>query len=171
MLNPEYGLVNQVLRLVGIEGPLWLATPRGAMAALILVTLWTTGSTIVIYLAALQEIPAVLYEAAVVDGAGPLWRFLHVTVPGLSPVILFNCVLGIITSWQVFALPYVLFKATPGPGRSTYFYSMYLFDNAFRYLKMGYASALGWIQFLIILAATGLLFAGSRRLVHYRGAT
>jgi multiple sugar transport system permease protein len=93
-----------------------------------------------------------------------------VTLPGISPVILFNVIIAIITTWQVFALPYVMWRTRPGPDRATYFYTMYLYDNAFRYLKMGYASAMAWIQLLIILALTGLVFLASRRAVHYRGA-
>ncbi|MHC4064955.1 MAG: carbohydrate ABC transporter permease [Planctomycetota bacterium] len=170
MLNPQFGLINHGLRLLGIEGPTWLASPGWAMTSLVLVSLWGVGSPVVIYLAGLQEIPDTLYEAARLDGAGALRQFWHVTLPGLSPVILFNIVIAIIVTWQVFALPYVMMKGSPGPERSTYFYTMYLFDNAFRFLKMGYASAMAWIQFLIILGLTGLVFLRSRRTVHYRGA-
>ena len=169
MLNPQFGLINHGLGLLGIEGPTWLASPRWAMGSLVLVSLWGVGSPMVIYLAGLQEIPKTLYEAARLDGAGPIRQFRHVTLPGLSPVILFNVVIGIIAAWQVFALPYVMMRGSPGPDRSTYFYTMYLFDNAFRFLKMGYASAMAWIQFLIILALTGLVFLLSRRAVYYRG--
>ncbi len=170
MLNPQYGLINHGLRLIGIEGPTWLASPGWAMTSLVMVSLWGVGSPVVIYLAGLQDIPASLYEAARLDGAGPVRQFWHVTLPGISPVILFNVVIAIIATWQIFALPYVMMKSSAGPDRSTYFYTMYLFDNAFRYLKMGYASAMAWIQFLIILALTGLVFWLSRRMVHYRGA-
>lgn len=170
MLNPQFGLVNQGLRQVGIDGPMWLASPGWAMTSLILVSVWIIGAPMVIYLAGLQDIPVSLYEAARLDGASRLGQFRHVTLPGLSPVILFNVVISIIAAWQVFALPFVMMKSSPGPDRSTYFYTMYLFDNAFRYLKMGYASAMAWIQFAIILALTGLVFAVSRRMVHYRGA-
>jgi len=170
MLNPQFGLINEGLRIIGIEGPLWLASPRWAMASLILVSLWIIGGPVVIYLAGLQEISATLYEAARIDGASTIRQFWHVTLPGLSPVILFNVIVGIIATWQVFALPFVMMKASPGPDRSTYFYTMYLFDNAFRYLKMGYASAMAWIQLLIILALTGIVLYFSRRMVYYRGA-
>ncbi len=169
MLNPEYGLVNQTLGHVGIDGPGWLDSPRWAMVSLVLVSLWFIGSPVVIYLAGLQDIPDTLYEAAELDGASRLRSFWHVTLPGLSPVILFNVIMGLITAWQVFALPYVMWRGRPGPDRATYFYTMYLFDNAFRYLKMGYASAMAWIQLLIILALTGLVFWTARRMVHYRG--
>jgi multiple sugar transport system permease protein len=170
MLNPEYGLMNQALGVVGIEGPGWLDSPQWAMVALVLVSLWFIGSPVVIYLAGLQEIPEMLYESAELDGASAVRRFWHVTLPGLSPVILFNVIVGIIATWQVFALPYVMWRGRPGPDRATYFYTMYLFDNAFHYLKMGYASAMAWIQLLIILALTGLVFLVSRRAVYYRGS-
>lgn len=212
MLNPEAGLVNQVVRPAGravlpaVEavqslvsstagepdpaagaqagratgavriaqdlagGPPWLDRPGWAMCSLVLISLWLIGSPVVIYLAGLQEIPETLYEAAELDGASRLRQFWHVTLPGLSPVILFNVIVGIIGTWQIFALPYVIWRTRAGPESSTYFYTMYLFDNAFRYLKMGYASAMAWIQLLIILALTGLVFLASRRTVHYRGS-
>jgi multiple sugar transport system permease protein len=170
MLNPEYGLINSSLRAAGLAGPLWLESPQWAMFSLVLVSLWFVGSPVVIYLAGLQEIPETLYEAALLDGASRWRRVWHVTLPGLSPVILFNVVIGLITAMQVFALPFVMWRMRPGPDRATYFYTMYLYDNAFRYLKMGYASAMAWIQMLIIVALTGLVFLLSRRAVHYRGA-
>ena len=170
LLNPELGPINNLLRALGVENPpLWRDSPQWAMAALVMVSLWFVGSPVVIYLAGLQEIPQSLYEAALLDGASRVRQFWHVTLPGLSPVILFNVVIGIINAWQVFALPYVIWQTRPGPDRATYFYTMYLFDNAFSYLKMGYASAMAWIQLLIILALTGLVFLVSRRMVHYRG--
>ncbi len=170
LLNPEYGLLNTGLHALGMaQPPLWLESPRWAMASLILVSLWFLGSPVMIYLAGLQEIPVELYEAAKLDGASATRRFWHVTLPGLSPVILFNVVIGIITAWQIFALPFVMWRTRPGPDRATYFYTMYLFDNAFSYLKMGYASAMAWVQLLIILALTAMVFVVSRRAVHYRG--
>lgn len=166
-LNEQYGLLNQALGVVGIHGPAWLASPGWAMSSLILVSLWGVGSPVVIYLAGLQDVPEELYEAARLDGASPVRQFWHVTLPGISPVILFNVIVAIIGTWQIFALPYVM--SNPGPERGTYFYTMYLYDNAYRFLKMGYASAMAWIQLLIILALTGLVFWVSRRMVHYRG--
>ena len=170
MLNPEFGLVNTLLRGAGVHHPpQWISDPQWAMAALILVSLWLIGAPVVIYLAGLQEIPESLYEAANLDGATAWGRFRHVTLPGLSPVILFNVIIGLINAWQVFALPFVIWRMQPGPDRAAYFYTMYLYDKAFRYLEMGYASALAWIQFLIILALTGLVFWVSRKTVHYQG--
>jgi multiple sugar transport system permease protein len=170
MLNPDLGPISTALRSIGIsQPPLWLESPDWAMISLVIVSLWFIGSPMVIYLAGLQDIPEELYEAAAIDGASVLRRFWHVTLPGLSPVMLFNVIIGIITAWQVFALPYVMWRTRPGPDRATYFYTMYLFDNAFNFLKMGYASAMAWIQLLIILALTGLVFLVSRRMVYYRG--
>ncbi|MDX2197707.1 MAG: sugar ABC transporter permease [Phycisphaerae bacterium] len=170
LLNPESGLVNETLKAIGISRPpLWLESPQWAMTTLIGVSLWFVGTPMVIYLAGLQEIPETLYEAARLDGASAWGRFWHVTLPGLSPVILFNVVVGLINAWQVFALPFVMWRTRPGPDRAAYFYTTYLFDNAFTYLKMGYASALAWVQLLIILTLTGLVFWLSRRSVHYVG--
>ncbi|MBI5863158.1 MAG: sugar ABC transporter permease [Planctomycetes bacterium] len=171
MLNPDFGPIANLMRAMGVDRPpLWLDSPDWAMGALVLVSLWFVGSPVVIYLAGLQEIPEELYEAARMDGASAPRRFWHVTLPSLSPVVLFNVIISVIGAWQVFALPYMMWRTRPGPDRATYFYSMYLFDNAFNYLKMGYASALAWIQLLIILVLTGLVFLVSRRMVHYRAA-
>lgn len=171
LLNPQYGLVNQFLRGVGVDAPPnWLESADWALLSMVLVSLWFVGSPMVIYLAGLQEIPVDLYEAANLDGASPLRRLWHITLPGLSPIILFNSIVGIINALQVFALPYVMWRTRQGPEQAGYFYTSYLYDNAFRYLKMGYASAMAWIQLLMILALTGLVFWLSRRMVHYRGA-
>ncbi len=168
LLAPESGLVNELLRRVGVASPpLWLESPRWAMIALVMVSLWFVGTPMVIYLAGLQEIPLTLYEAARLDGASSWGQLRHVTLPGLSPIILFNLVVAIINAWQVFALPYVMWRTRPGPDRATFFYTTYLFENAFTNLKMGYASAMGWVQLLIILGLTGLTFWISRRSVHY----
>lgn len=171
MLNPTAGLVNAALHsITGREGPAWLDQPAWAMASLVIISLWLIGSPVVIYLAGIQDIPEELYEAARLDGANGPRRFWHVTLPGISPVILFNVIIGVIASLQVFALPYVMWRGERGPEDATYFYTSYLYDNAFKFLKMGYASAMGWIQLAIILALTGLVFWASRRMVHYRGA-
>ncbi|MCA9244194.1 MAG: sugar ABC transporter permease [Phycisphaerales bacterium] len=170
LFNPETGPINETMAAAGIDGPLWLASPRWAIPSLVFVSLWGVGSPMVIYLAGLQEIPETLYEAARLDGANSVGRFRHVTLPGLSPVILFNVVMAIINALQIFALPYILWDTDPGPERAGYFYTSYLFDNAFRFLKFGYASAMGWIQLLLILGLTAFVFAVSRRTVYYRGA-
>ncbi len=170
LLNPSAGLVNQALRAIGVSGPMWLDQPAPAMASVVLISLWLVGSPVVIYLAGIQDIPEELYEAARLDGANGMRRFRHVTLPGISAVILFNVIVGIINALQIFALPFVIWRSERGPQDATYFYTSYLYDNAFRFLKMGYASAMAWIQLLIVLALTGLVFWASRRMVYYRGA-
>jgi len=144
----------------------WLGSAAWAMPALVMMSLWSIGNAVVIYLAALKDVPVSLYEAAQLDGVGAVGRFWHVTIPMISPVILFNVIMAIIGTWQVFAVPYIMTGG--GPDRATYFYTMYLYDTAFSYLEMGYASAMAWVQLLIILALTGATFVVSRRHVHYR---
>lgn len=168
LFNGENGLVNIGLGFLGIKGPNWLSDPEWSKPALILLSLWGTGNAMVIYLAGLQDVPVQLYEAADLDGASPWDKVRNVTIPMISPVILFNLIMGIIGTLQVFTVPYVMF---PGgsPARSTYFYTMYLFDNAFRYQKMGYACAMGWIMFVIILVLTMISLRLSEKHVHYGG--
>lgn len=163
LFNGEYGLINQGLAAVGVEGPNWLQDKTWAMAAIIIMSLWIIGQPVVIYLAALQDVPQSLYEAAALDGMGPVRRFWHIALPVIAPIILFNVIILTIDAWQVFAVPYIMTEG--GPDRATYFYSHYLYDKAFRDQQMGYASALAWVQFLIILALTGLMCLVSRRLV------
>lgn len=165
LFNAKLGLINVTLEKFGISGPGWLSDAHLAMPALALMSLWGVGNSVVIYLAGLQDVPTELYEAAELDGAGVWRRTWHVTLPTLSPVIFFNLVMAIIGTLQVFDVPYIMTNG--GPGRATYFLSMYLYDNAFMYLKMGYASALAWMLTLIVLALTGLAFWSSRRWVHY----
>ncbi len=126
------------------------------MWSLILMNLWVIGQPVVIYLAALQEVPRQLYEAGSLDGMGPVRRFWHIALPAISPVVLFNVVYLTISCWQVFAIPYIMTEG--GPDRATYFYSHYLYDNAFQFQRMGYASAMAWVQFAIILGLTALMF-------------
>jgi multiple sugar transport system permease protein len=167
LFNSRAGLINSALRSIGIEGPGWLTSKTWAMPALVMMSFWGVGYTVVIYLAGLQDVPQELYEAADIDGAGPWRRLLSVTLPMISPVIFFNLIMAIIGTLQVFTIPYIM--TAGGPERTTYFYTMYVFDNAFVYLKMGYASAMAWIQLLIILAVTALSFWLSKFWVHYQG--
>jgi multiple sugar transport system permease protein len=167
MFNQQGGLLNTALRYVGIEGPGWIADPRWAMPSLALMALWGVGHTVVIYLAGLQDVPTELYEAAEIDGAGMWRRLWNVTLPMLSPVIFFNLIMAIIGALQVFERPLIMTQG--GPVRATYVFTYYLYDNAFKYLRMGYASAMAWIQLLMILALTGLAFWSSKRWVHYQG--
>ncbi len=167
VLNPEYGLINSILDLLGIHGPGWLAIPELAKPALIIMGIWTIGGTIVIFLAGLQDIPAQLYEAAMIDGAGPLSRVRHVTLPMLSPVIFFNVIMGLIGGFQIFTQAFIMTRG--GPLDATRFYALYLYENAFEHFKMPYASAMAWILFLIVMAATLAVFKSSARFVYYEG--
>ncbi len=177
IFNGQYGLLNATLRpilrmgivrsIVGAQNPpTWLASTTWAMPALVLMSLWGIGYTVVIFLAALQDVPVELYEAAELDGAGPARRIWHVTLPSISPVIFFNLIMGIIGTMQVFAIPYIMTQG--GPAQSTYFLAMYTFDSAFNFMRMGYASALAWVQLVIVLLLTTIAFVGGNRLVHYR---
>ena len=164
MFNGEYGLINAGLARLAIAGPAWLTDEQWALRALIFMSLWGFGGTMLIYLAGLQGVPKELYEAAQVDGASRLRQHLHVTVPMLSPVTFFNLIMGIIASLQVFAEPFVLTKG--GPNNSTLLLSVYLYQNAVQYLKMGYASAIAWVTFAIILVFTLLVFRSMPMWVH-----
>lgn len=168
VFNGDYGLLNAAMRGVGFTPPNWLGDPAWAKWTLVLISMWGCGQAMVIYLAGLQDVPVSLYEAAELDGAKAWAKTKSVTLPMLSPVILFNVVMGIIGSLQVFAVPYVMF---PGgaPARSTYFFAMYLYDNAFQFQRMGYASAMGWVLFLITMLLTFLSLKLSERHVHYEG--
>lgn len=169
VFNGEHGILNETLRRLYLHPPNWLDDPAWSKPALVLLGIWGMGNAIVIYLAGLQDVPQQLYEAAELDGAGWWAKTWHVTLPMLSPVILFNLIMGVIGTLQVFTVPYVMF---PGgsPARSTYFYTMYLFDNAFVYHKMGYACAMGWIMFLVILVLTLISLKISERHVYYGGS-
>ena len=168
ILNGDYGVLNTALGSVGIKGPNWLSDVAWTKPALILMSVWGVGNAMLIYLASLQDVPASLLEASELDGANSWQKTRNVTLPMISPVIQFNMVMGIIGSLQVFAIPFVMF---PGgtPARSTYFYAMYLYDSAFTYSRMGYASAMGWILFLVILLLTLIALKLSNRHVHYGG--
>jgi multiple sugar transport system permease protein len=168
MFNGQIGMVNVALSKIGVRGPDWLSHAAWTKPALAMMSLWGVGYAVVIYLAGLQDVPRELYEAAEIDGAGPWRRMWNVTLPVLSPVIFFNLIMSIIGVLQVFDIPYIM---TPngGPSRSAEFVAMYLNDNAFSYLRMGYASAIAWVMLLIILALTGLAFWSSKRWVHYQG--
>ena len=168
ILNGNFGILNYVLRWIGVEGPQWLADEKWTKPSLILMAVWGCGNTIVIYLAALQDVPRSLYESAEIDGANLWAKFLHITVPMISPVIYFNLIMGIIGSLQVFAQAYILLGGG-GPNRSALLYTVYLYQNAFDYHQMGYACAMAWILFLIILFLTWLATHSTRRLIYYGG--
>lgn len=168
ILHPDYGMLNHLLALVGITGPGWLASTGWSVPALVLMSVWGSGNTIVIYLAGLQSIPESLYEAAQLDGAGWFRRFRHVTVPMMSPVIFFNLVTSFIGSIQAYSL--ILVMTNGGPANSTMVLGLYIYRNAFQYFDMGYAAALSWAMFLIIIAVTAIQFVLARRWVHYESS-
>jgi multiple sugar transport system permease protein len=170
LLNPEIGLVNILLGKVGIaHPPAWLQDPAWSKPALILMGLWGVGGGMVIYLAGLQDIPEALYEAARLDGAGMLAQFRHVTLPMLSPVILFNLIMGLIGMFQYFTQVYVVTGGTGGPQDSTLFFALHLFNKAFTDFRMGYASAMAWVLFVITLICALVIFRTSARWVYYAG--
>jgi multiple sugar transport system permease protein len=165
VFNPEYGLVNTVLAMIGIEGPGWVFSEEWALITLIFMNWWTIGGQMVIYLAGLKGIPEVLYEAVEIDGGGAVAKFFNVTIPMLSPVILFNLVLGFIGAFQIFEGPLVLTNG--GPNKATLTYMLNLYRQAFEFGNLGYASALAMILFLIILVLTLLIIRSSALWVYY----
>jgi len=172
IFNGQYGLLNWALgpvcRLVGVAPPAWLADPHWAKPALVLMSLWGAGNSMIIYLAGLQDVPAELYESAELDGAGWWRRLWHITLPVISPVIYFNMVMGIIGALQTFTTVFIMTGGADGsPARSTLFYALYLFSTAFYDLRMGYASAMAWVLFLLIVTLTVLATKLSKKRVHY----
>lgn len=168
VLNPQYGIVDNLLAQANLPQPGWFADPNWSKPGIILLSLWAIGTTTVIYLAGLQGVNQELYEAADIDGAGWFHRMLHITIPLVSPVTLFNLVVGLIGAFQVFASVYLAGSGTSGsPEGSLLLYAVYLYANAFQYLQMGYASAMAWILFVIILALTLVVMRTSRWWTHY----
>ena len=167
ILSRDWGLINWFLSLFGVYGPGWLSEPEWALPALILMSLWGVGAGMLIYLAGLQGIPTDLYEAAKVDGAGIWTSFRYVTLPMISPVILFQLVVGLIAAFQVFSQPFIM--TSGGPQNATLFYLLHLFRNAFEFFRMGYASALSWVLFMYIAILTVLIFRFSAAWVFYEG--
>lgn len=168
MLRTQGGMINQVLALVGIKGIPWLGRPEWAKPALILMSLWGFGGQMVIYLAGLQGIPRELYEAAEIDGASGWHKLARVTLPLMTPILFFNLIMGIIGSFQVFTSAFIMTDG--GPLKATLFYMLHLYNNAFKYFKMGYASAMAVLLFLAILALTLVVNRSSGRWVYYAGA-
>jgi multiple sugar transport system permease protein len=167
LFQPEAGLINATLALFGIQGPRWLADPDTALTALWMMSLWGLGRTALIYLAGLKGIPKELYEAAAMDGAGAWRSFTSVTLPLLTPTIFFNLVLSIIATFQTFTSAFV--ATNGGPLDSTLFYVLYLYRKAFQDFQMGYASALAWVLFLIMLTLTLLVVRSGQSWVYYEG--
>lgn len=169
ILNPSVGLVNYFISLFGVKGPGWLIDPDWATPGLILMSLWSIGTGMVLYLAGLQSVPEHLYEAAEIDGARAFRRFIAITLPMMTPTLFFHLVMGLIASFQAFNAPFIMTNG--GPVNSTYYISLLIYDNAFRYFKMGYASATAWILFMLVLLLTFLILKTSRSWVYYEGRT
>ena len=167
VLHPTNGMLNILLEKVGLGTPLWLQSEDWSKPAIIVMGLWGAGSSMIIWLAGLKGIPDHLYEAAQIDGAGRWKQFVHVTLPMLSPYIFFNLIMGVIGTLQIFTQAFIM--TAGGPVDSTLFYVYYLFNNAFQYLRMGYASAMAWILFVIILVLTLIQLKLAPRWVHYEG--
>jgi multiple sugar transport system permease protein len=165
IFNSEFGLLNYVLRELGFNKILWFQEPQYAMAAMVIMSLWLFGGTMVIYLAALQGVPEHLYEAAALDGANAVRRLFVVTIPMMSSVIFFNFVLGVIGALQIFTQSYIITDG--GPQNATRFYSLMIYERGFRDFQMGYASALAWVLFLFILLLSLLIFRSLGRMVYY----
>jgi multiple sugar transport system permease protein len=155
LLNPSFGLINYLLNALGLPGPTWLQDPSWAKPAIVLLGLWTVGNAAVIYLAGLKSIPAVLYEAARVDGAGPARQLFAITIPLMAPTLMFNVIMGMVASFQVFTPAYVLTGG--GPVNSTLFYILYLYQTAFQNFHIGYASAMAVVLLAITFALSVLI--------------
>jgi len=167
LLNIQYGAVNSTLQFLGFPVVPFLSNPDIVKPTLVLIHMWSQGAAMVIFLATLQDVPRTLYEAATMDGASALRRLWHITIPMVSPVILFNMVMSFISGFQYFTLPWLL--TSGGPNQASEFYSLFLYRNAFVYLRMGKANALAWLLFALIIVFTTLLFRLSGRLVFYAG--
>ena len=165
VLNPQIGLVNEALKLVGIAGPRWFASERWAIPGLVIIALWEAGRNMLLYLSGLQSIPTEIQEAAKIDGAGPIRAFFSVTLPLLTPVVFFNIIINIINSFQVFSNVYVLTQG--GPNNATLTLVVYLYRQSFQLFHFGYASAVAWVVFAIILVFTLVLIRSSNFWVYY----
>jgi multiple sugar transport system permease protein len=169
LYQPEFGAINSLLWSVGVQGPRWLADPTLALPALMIIGLWASigGSRMVIFLAGLQGVPQELHEAASIDGANMWQRFRNVTLPLITPTIFFNLVIGIIAALKVFAV--AMLATEGGPNYATWFFNLHLYHHAFQYFEMGYASALAWIFFILVVTLTYFNVRWSRRWVYYEG--
>jgi multiple sugar transport system permease protein len=167
ILNPDYGLLNAGLAMLGIRGPRWLYSEEWALPSLMLISLWGVGQAMLIYLAGLRGVPQELYEAAAIDGAGPLRQFIAITLPMISPAIFYSLVVGIIGSFQVFLNAYIL--TAGGPNNATLTMVLYIYRKAFQEFYFGYGAAVAWVLFMLILAFTLLIFRSSAVWVYYEG--
>jgi multiple sugar transport system permease protein len=167
VFHPRVGIANGLLTAVGLPAVGWLSSPDWSKPSLIIISVWSCGSAMLIFLAALQDVPRALYDAAKVDGASSWQSLLHVTIPMTTPAFLFTGLTGLINAFQYFTFAWILTEG--GPNSSTEFYAVYLYRNAFTYFKMGYASAQAWILFVLVIVITVLLFRSSARWVYYGG--
>jgi len=167
LFNPDFGLLNTVLEQFGLPGSKWIYDEATAIPSIVLMSSWGVGNYVIIFLAGLQAVPSHLYEAVEVDGGNAWRKFIHITVPSMTPTIFFNLVMMLIGTFQAFNQAYVMTQG--GPNNSTLFYVYYLFRTAFTETKIGYASALAWILFVIVMALTLFIFLTSKKWVHYEG--
>lgn len=169
VLNPQSGWIDMLLKVVGIDGPRWLSDPGWAIPALNLLSLWAVGNVMLIYLGALQGVPTELFEAATLDGAGPVQRFFRVTIPMISPVIFYNLTLGVINSFQYFVAALLIGGRNGDPQGATLFYNTHFYREAFVFNDMGYASTLALLLFVVVMIITSLMFKYLQRNVYYAG--
>jgi len=167
IFNPNYGLINAMLALIGIHGPNWIYAEDWVIPSYVIMSLWNVGAPMIIYLAALQSVPTEIYEASAIDGANALRKFWSITLPLISPVILLNLIIGIINSFQIFTSVYIMTQG--GPNNGSLFFVLYIYRHAFQYFNIGYASALAWILFIVIMIFTLIIFRTSRSWVYYEG--
>ena len=167
ILEPNFGLLNTFLGHLGIIGPGWLTDPAWSKNSLILMSLWSVGGGMLIYLAALQDVPKSLYEAATIDGAGTLKKFFKITLPMITPTLFYNLITGVIGGLQVFSQAFIMTNG--GPSYSTYFYGYHLYNKAFSEYQMGYASALAWVLLVMTLLLSLIIFRTSNKWVYYEG--
>ena len=167
LFDDRYGIINYLLRSVGLNGPLWLQDPHYTLYCFLFLTVWGCGGGMIIYLSGLQGIPTALYEAAELDGCNKFRQLIHITIPQMTPIFFFQLIMSIIGAFHFFAEPMVLTKG--GPNDSTMFFNLYLYNNAFKYQAMGFASALAWFLFVIVLILTLCVFKSSDLWVFYEG--
>ena len=165
LFDDQYGMINFVLRTAGLRGPQWLLDPKYTLYCFLFLSVWGAGGGMVVYLSGLQSIPTAFYEAAEIDGCSKFQQLIYITIPQMTPIFFFNLIMGLIGMFQYFAEPMVLTKG--GPADSTMFYNLYLYRHAFQFRNMGYASALAWFLFVIVLILTLLVFKSSDLWVFY----
>jgi len=162
------GLVNVLLRQIGLQGYNWIASPDTALYTLIVLKVWQFGAPMVIFLAALKQVPTELYEASRIDGAGKWRQFASITLPLITPIVFFNLVMQTIQAFQAFTPAYIVSRGTGGPLDSTLFYTLYLYQKGFTHFQMGYAASMAWLLLLVIAFVTAMLFLSARKWVYYQ---